>query len=411
MRAPHVAVICDFVEEGWPSMDMVAEMLLKHLRKGHSESVMASGLRPAMRRRFARGHESNATSPGDGRPPHDSDRFISRAGGAGRAAFNADRLVNRFWDYPRYLRGRKREFDLFHIVDHSYSQLAHELPPARVVVTCHDLDTFRCLIDSASERRGRMFRAMAKRTLSGFAKAARVACASAATRDELLSHGLALPERAVVVHNGVHPSCSPEPDPPADREAARLLGPASEGAIDILHVGSTVARKRIDVLLRVFASLLKEFPGARLVRVGGQFTSAQLRLAEQLKLNGSIIVLPFLDRPTLAAVYRRAALLLQPSEGEGFGLPVIEAMACGTPVIASELAALRETGGEAACYCPVADVGSWSEAAGTLLRARANDPEGWAARREANLAQAAKFSWAEYARKMVALYKEVLRQS
>ena len=67
-------------------------------------------------------------------------------------ARNADRVLNRFWDYPRALRATagRGGFDLYHVVDHSYSQLVHVLPPGRSVVTCHDLDTFRCLLDSRS---------------------------------------------------------------------------------------------------------------------------------------------------------------------------------------------------------------------------------------------------------------------
>ena len=68
-------------------------------------------------------------------------------------------------------------------------------------------------------------------------------------------------------------------------------------------------------------------------------------------------MLPFLDRATLAAVYRRSALVLLPSEREGFGLPVLEALACGTPVVASDIDALREVGGDAVRYCPAEDVG------------------------------------------------------
>ena len=63
---------------------------------------------------------------------------------------------------------------------------------------------------------------MAKRVLSGFCKAARVTCDSMATRDELLAYGLLPPERVAVVPNGVHHTCSPQPDPGADREAARV---------------------------------------------------------------------------------------------------------------------------------------------------------------------------------------------
>jgi glycosyltransferase involved in cell wall biosynthesis len=249
---------------------------------------------------------------------------------------------------------------------------------------------------------------MAKHVFSGFCKAARVTCDSVATRNQLLAHGLLPAERVVVVPNGVHPTCSADPDPVADAEVMRLIGPASADAVDILHVGSTIPRKRIDVLLRVFAALRVEFPKVRLIRVGGPFTAAQTALIDRLNVSESILVLPFLDRPVLASVYRRAAVVLQPSESEGFGLPVVEALACGTPVVASDIPALREVGGEAVTYCQVADVSVWSESVIKLLWERRQQPDQWSARRSVGIAQAAKFSWAEYTNKMVALYRELL---
>jgi glycosyltransferase involved in cell wall biosynthesis len=83
-------------------------------------------------------------------------------------------------------------------------------------------------------------------------------------------------------------------------------------------------------------------------------------------------------------------------------------MACGTPVVASDIPALREVGGEAVTYCQVADVAAWSESVIELLRERRQQPDQWSARRSVGLAQAAKFSWAEYTNKMVALYRELL---
>ena len=119
----RVAVVCDFPEEGWPSMDLAAEMILANLAGGHAGEVDARRVCPPFRHRLTR---------------------WPVAGRLG-AARNADRLLNRLWDYPRAL-GRvsaRGEFDLYHLVDHSYSQLLHALPPGRAVVTCHDLDTFR----------------------------------------------------------------------------------------------------------------------------------------------------------------------------------------------------------------------------------------------------------------------------
>ena len=384
----RLALICDFVEENWPSMDLVADMLLDNLRAECGSAVKATRVRPAMVRRLSR-----------------LPRF-----GRKRGAYSADRLLNRFWDYPRHLARRKREFDLYHIVDHSYGHLVHQLPAERTIITCHDIDTFRCLLEPDREPRSRMFRMMTARILDGFRRAARVSCVSAATRNEILAHRLLAPERAVVIPQGVHPACVPEPDPHSDAEAARLLGPANAAAADILYVGSSVARKRIDVLLRVIAAVRQVFPKARLIRVGGPFSRPQQELAERLNLNKSLVTLPFLNRRLLASVYRRASLLMQPSEREGFGLPVIEAMACGTPVVASDLPALREAGGPWAAYCPIADVPAWTDTVVALLRERRGRPEWWNERRRAAIAWAAQFSWREHTRKTVQLYQELLHE-
>ncbi|HEV3167949.1 MAG TPA: glycosyltransferase, partial [Isosphaeraceae bacterium] len=121
-----------------------------------------------------------------------------------------------------------------------------------------------------------------------------------------------------------------------------------------------------------------------------------------------IVVFPFLDRALLAAVYRRAALMLQPSEAEGFGLPVAEALACGAPVLASNLPALVEVGGEAAVYRAVGDLSAWSEAALGLLTERQAQNEAWHARRAAGMARAALFTWPAHARALVGIYKSML---
>jgi glycosyltransferase involved in cell wall biosynthesis len=455
MSLLSLAVVCDYLEENWPSMDLVGDMLLKHLQKNYRDTLAATRICPPMRRRLtskgqrAKGKEQSANGEGESAKGEEE---------RGRR-FNADRFLNRFWDYPRYLRGLRGEFDLFHLVDHSYGQLLHVLPAERTIVTCHDLDTFQCLLNPEQEPRSIYFRKMMERTLSGFRKAAFVTCDSVATQDELLAYDLIPLERTVVIPNGVHPSCSPEPNAIADAEVDRLMGRSQksevrsqeleartgqnfelrisdceieeqsvegEEGIEILHVGSTIPRKRIDILLRVFASVKDAFPSARLIRVGGAFTDEQRNLVDKLTLAESILVVPYIERDVLAAVYRRATMVLMPSEREGFGLPIVEAMACGTPVIASDLKVLREVGGDVATYCPVADVQAWSEKVLELVeerrdqrsevrsqRAEVRYSDSWTRRRKAGLAQAAQFSWAEYARKMVGVYEKVLscRQS
>jgi glycosyltransferase involved in cell wall biosynthesis len=247
--------------------------------------------------------------------------------------------------------------------------------------------------------------------LRGVQKAARVTCISQATREALLSHSWVAPDRAHVVHLGVDAVFSDRPDAAADARVAEWLGPPRSDRADVFHVGSTIPRKRIDVLLRVIAAVRTRLPGVRLVRAGGAFTAQQSELIEQLQLKDSIAVLPFLSRAELAAVYRRAALVLQPSEAEGFGLPVIEAMACGAPVIASDIAALREVGGAAAKYCPVGDVSAWADGALQLAAERALRPGAWEARRWACLGHARNFTWQRHARRMIEIYRGLVNGS
>jgi glycosyltransferase involved in cell wall biosynthesis len=130
-------------------------------------------------------------------------------------------------------------------------------------------------------------------------------------------------------------------------------------------------------------------------------------MQSDLELNHSVISMPPISAATLAAVYRRAALLFIMSDREGFGLPLIEALACGTPVLASAIPALRETGSHAAAYASAGNLEEWIDTANTLLSERADDPCAWAARREAGFAHVRKFSWNESVAKIVALYRQV----
>ena len=364
-------------------MQMVGEMLFDHLRKGHWAAVHATLIRPVFVRR------------------------LSRIPGAGRVAFNADRLLNRLVDYPRVVRRLRDEFDILHIVDHSYSHLVHEIPHGRAIVTCHDLDTFRCVLDPGREPRSRMFRGMTRRILDGLQNAVRVICNTKTTCAELLRYRLVSPSRLRVIRYGVHPAFSSVPDKVIDTKADQLLGPPTPDRVELLHVGSAIPRKRLDVLLHILKGVRENFPNVRLIRVGGSFTPAQKTEVDYAQLCDSIRIFPSLTAFELAPMYRRAALTLLPSESEGFGLPIIESLACGTPVIASDIASTCEAGGPAAEYCPVADVSAWVETVVRLLRERAIDSMRWSQRRSAGLAWSAQFSWAEHARQVAAVYNDL----
>lgn len=356
---PSVALVSDYREEGWVSMDVVSDMLHAHLPEtGYDvRQVCAPWLAC-----FGRGV--------------------------------IDRAVNRFGIYPTYLSTRARGFDLYHVVDHSYAHLVHSLPANRTIVTCHDIDAFRCLLTTNGEPRPWWFRKMARRIWRGLCRAVRICCDSKETERQMLEIEGVDPGKVRVIPIGV--------DPVFTRNGATVFRQQPY----LMHVGSTIPRKRIDILLRVLSAVNRVWPEVRLVRVGGRLQPSHIRLMQELGIGDVVEDLGFLSREHLAALYRGALAVLQPSEREGFGLPVAEALACGTPVVASDIPALRETGGDAAMYCEVADVEEWTS---TVLQLREELRCGMYEERRARcLAQARKFRWEETARLTAEIYDEVL---
>ncbi len=371
MIPARLAVLPDFPAEGWPSMDLCADMLTAHL----PGDVSAERVCPPFRRVFTR----------------------LPTLGKRNAAFNADRLLNRFVTFPKYARSEANRFELFHVVDHSYAQLVHALPAARTGVYCHDLDAFRCLLDPPRDPRPRWFRRLARRTLAGLQKAAVVFHSTTAVGDELKRYGLVDPAKLVSAPYGVAaeftPRANPEvPVPWLDDLAGRPW---------VMHVGSCIPRKRIDVLLDVVAEVRRTVPELTLVKVGGEWTAGHREQLNRLGLNNAVLHKSGVSRTELAEVYRRAPVVLVPSEAEGFGLPVIEALACGAAVVASDLPALCEVGGEVVTYRAVGDVPAWSEAVQELLNHPLVDLT-------PRIAWASRYSWANHAGTIAAAYRRIL---
>jgi len=307
-------------------------------------------------------------------------------------------LFNRFFTYAIWLFGKRGKFDLFHIVDHSYSQLIHVLDSRRVLVTCHDLDTFRCLLNPEEIPSSFVFRGMTHHVLSGFRKSQRVTCDSQSTLDDILRHDLLPADKLSLCRMGVS----------SEFFRAASINPVP-GRLRLLHVGSTIARKRIDVLLKVYSEVRKRIPGCELIRIGGPLSSEQESLARNLGILDAITTLENISETELVKSFADATLLLQPSDAEGFGLPVVEAMAAGTPVLASDLAVLREVGGDAAEYAPVAELPDWVEKVCCLLNEACGNPDQWELRRKRCREQASKFSWDRTAKKVAGIYREMLQ--
>lgn len=234
--------------------------------------------------------------------------------------------------------------------------------------------------------------------------AKRVLTVSQASADDIARVEPSAARRLVVVPNAHEPHfCAP-----AEPSAARALAAQTLGfdAPYFLVVGQNQPSKGHPLALRAFAGVgLSEH---RLVFVQRLEVGRGLhRLALRLGLADRVHFSPSLPLERLVALYQSATALLQPSLAEGFGLPALEAMACGTPVIAHDIPALREVLGGAGCLVEVGDIAGLSAA----LRRVALEPAFSSELRQRGVERARAFSWDRAAELTWQVYSEVAAQS
>jgi len=212
------------------------------------------------------------------------------------------------------------------------------------VVTIHDLIHLK-----VPEERGAMrrlyYEALVKPALS---RAFCVLTVSEFSRREILEWSKLAPFRVRVAQNGVSPEFSPK---------GSVRDP---GYPYFLYVGNRKPHKNLEMLLTALSRA--RLPDPFRLAVGGSPTPEFSATLRRLGLGERVVFLGRMSDRDLPSVYRGARALLFPSVYEGFGLPVLEAMACGTPVLASRIPAVEEVAGEAACLLPPGDPEAWKEA-------------------------------------------------
>ena len=270
---------------------------------------------------------------------------------------------------------------LFHATDFT-------LPPTRAakVVTIHDL-SFILHPEYCDPGLARYLSAALPRSIE---RADAVITVSASVAAELATAFPAARSRIVAIPNGLTTPIKAE-------TRCTVQEPV------VLMVGTLEPRKNYLTILRAMESVRLEIPDARLVIVGrrGWLDDSIVAEVKRCQAAGWLTWHDDASDAELEAAFREAAVFVAASHYEGFGLPVLEAMARGVPCVASDIAAHREVAGVAACFAPVTDTDAFADAITSLL----NERDRRTALAERGTARAGEFSWRETARRTLRVYE------
>ncbi len=288
------------------------------------------------------------------------------------------------------------QVDVFHSPDYVLPHVRH----GKAVVTIHDLSFLR--YPEGAEPKLRRY--LGKAVPRAVRRAELVLADSENTRNDIIELLGTSPEKVEVLYPGVEGRFRPVQD-------ERLLSAArAVYGLDfpfILTVGTLEPRKNHALLLNAYA-VLRELPEVphKLVIAGGEgwLYEGVLRRVEELSLERDVVFLGFVPDEDLPALYSLADVFVFPSLYEGFGLPPLEAMACGTPVVASRSSSLPEVVGDAGLMVPPDNPRALAGTIHKLL----NDQVLRQKLIERGVSQAQKFTWQRTGRRLLALYRSLL---
>jgi glycosyltransferase involved in cell wall biosynthesis len=281
--------------------------------------------------------------------------------------------LDKFLLFPTRLRRLARSNDLVHVLDHSNSMYLRTVRRKPNLITCHDVLAIRAARGEFPQApTGWSGRLLQRWILSGLRGARHVLCVSGKTADDLKAlTGDTGKNRAElrVIYNVLNWSYRPGTALPGGLSSRLGLRPG-EGYF--LHVGGNQWYKNRAGAVRIFARLaeMDEFSGARLVLAGKPLTGELREAIRAEQLGDRVIEAVDATNEELEALYGNALALLFPSLEEGFGWPILEAQACGCPVIATDRPPMSEVAGEAAIFIDPADPQAAARAIATGLKGR-----------------------------------------
>jgi glycosyltransferase involved in cell wall biosynthesis len=325
-------------------------------------------------------------------------------------AYNAIRklgpdLRSFFLNYP--LAAKYPTADVYHLTSQNLASLVlFRRPPGRLIVTVHDIIPFMVRHNpQLSSYRSAADRLFDRLAMAGLKRADGLIADSEATRRSLIELLGIAPEKIAVVHLGIdHSRFRPLAVP--DSLLKRYELPPDRRYL--IYVGSEDPRKNLPTLLTALATIRREAPDVALIKVGRAHFEHERRrlldLAAELKIHTALHFLDDVQEDDLPLLYNLAAVCVMPSRYEGFGFPVLEAMACGTPVVCARASSLPEIAGNAAILFDPNDPNALAQAVIELLR---DEPT-----RQRLIAegyrQAAKFTWQHTVAETSASYAAIM---
>lgn len=338
------------------------------------------------------------------------DSISTLFGGGARGESMASRHA-RFLKYPGMIR-RATGADVYHILDHSHANLATATPPERSVLTCHDIIPLLAAKGMIPMPVPRFTKYTFPLRVRCMKRCRKIIAISHSTKKNLVEIAGLPDDKVEVVYYGVNPAFGPDPRNGVSREQERAdiirQNNLPEGARLILHVATPTRYKNSPAILRALRILKEDAKIGKdvwFVRIGADFFDDEKALIEELGVGDRIkFIGRITDDQTLGAYYRAADVFVFPSIWEGFGWPALEAMACGTPVIASNIASLPEVVGDAGLTVSPQDYAALAAGLSGLL-GNEDERKSRAAR---CLQHSKKFTWSECGRNTLAVYEKVL---
>ena len=319
-----------------------------------------------------------------------------------REAPLGERWLYRIWyrlSLPLSVQLFTGELDLFHSPDFVLPPVSGHVP---TLLTVHDL-SFLHFPNTFPRSLVAYLNKVVPRSVG---RASHVLADSEATKGDLVQAYDVPAEKVSVLYSGVSDDFRPVGDERVLSQVRHKYGICERPYV--LSVGTLQPRKNYQMLIRAFKMVAARRPHT-LVITGGKgwlYDHIVDEIARQ-KLEGRVLLVGFADDEDLPALYSGASLFAYPSIYEGFGLPLLEAMACGVPVLNSSASCLPEVAGDATVQLSPHDQHGWSEAMDSLLQ----DAPKRASMVAAGFLQARRFTWANAARELRSLYARLLART